>query len=76
MLCDDQITLCIVNNHMFHGRSKHIDIKLYFIRNVITNENVQVVKVATIKNIVDIMSKPIPISKFKLCLKLVRIGKG
>jgi hypothetical protein len=56
---------------MFHERTKHIDIKYYFIRDVIEEGKLKVCKISTHDNPADMMTKPIPVSKFKLCLRLV-----
>ena len=35
--CDNQSTIYLVRNPMFHEHSKHIDVKLHFIREVISS---------------------------------------
>ncbi|KAM6543569.1 hypothetical protein CsatB_008016 [Cannabis sativa] len=42
--CNNQSALHLMKNPMFHDRSKHIDIKLYFIRDIIAKKEIQVKK--------------------------------
>jgi len=35
ILCDNNSTIQLSKNPMFHGRSKHIDIKFYFLRDLV-----------------------------------------
>ena len=60
-------------NQVFHERTKHIDIKLHFIRDVIAEGSVVVNKVSTEENPADMITKPLPSSKFNYCLDLVGV---
>ena len=51
---------------MFHERTKHIDVKYHFIRDVITKGDVKICKISTRDNLADMMTKPVPVIKFKL----------
>jgi len=58
---------------MFHERTKHIHVKFHFIQDVIGKYTMTVKKIGTINNPVNIMTKPLPIAKFKHWLNLVSI---
>ena len=59
---------------MFHERTKHIEIRYHFIRDVIARGGViKVCKINTRDNPADMMTKPIPTAKFELCSSLVGI---
>ena len=58
---------------MYHERSKHIAIKYNFIRKTVSEGIVVVKKVATANNPADMMTKPVPLHKFKHCLDLIGI---
>ena len=59
---------------MFLERTKHIEIKYHFIRDQVSNSIVQVEKVSTDDNQADMGTKIVSYSKFKHCLKLLKIG--
>jgi hypothetical protein len=56
---------------MFHERTKHIDVRYHFIRGVIAEGDIKVCKINTRDNPADILTKPVPGAKFKLCSGLV-----
>ncbi|KAH9648710.1 reverse transcriptase Ty1/copia-type domain-containing protein [Citrus sinensis] len=55
-------------NPAHHKKTKHIDIKLHFIRNVISKGVISMVKVHTDNNPADMLTKVVPTAKFKSCL--------
>ena len=71
--CDNQSALHLMKNPMYHERSKHIDIKLHFIRDVVGANEVCVKKVGTEDNPSDMLTKYVPLSKFSHCLSLLNI---
>lgn len=51
---------CIkINNPKFSGRTKHIDIKYHFVRELVENERVNLEYVPTNENIADMFTKPL-----------------
>ena len=56
---------------MYHERTKHIDVKLHFIRDVIESEKVKVEKVSIEENPTDMFTKSLSSVKFKHCLDLI-----
>ena len=71
--CDSQSAIHLTKDQMFHDRTKHIDVKYHFIREVIAQGNVKVKKIGTEDNPADMLTKPLPVTKFKYCLDLVGI---
>ncbi|KAL3640704.1 hypothetical protein CASFOL_015672 [Castilleja foliolosa] len=71
--CDNQSALHLSKNPMFHERSKHIDVRLHFIRDVIERKEVHMEKVGTEDNPADMLTKVLPMSKFRYCLKLIQV---
>ena len=60
---------------MFHDRTKHIDIRHHYIREVVARGDVKVVKISTHDNTADMLTKPLPVAKFNLCLDLVGVDR-
>ncbi|XP_062093644.1 secreted RxLR effector protein 161-like [Humulus lupulus] len=73
--CDNQSALHLMRNPMFHERSKHIDIKLHFIIEVIANREFQVKKINTANNPADMFTKGVTQDKLRHCLNLLNIGE-
>lgn len=71
--CDSQNALFLMKNPMFHERTKHIDIRLHFIKDVISSGNVIVVKVLFEDNPTYTLSKPLSSTKFQHCLDFVQV---
>ena len=76
VFCDNQSAIYLVRNPMFHERSKHIDVKLHFIREVISSGAVKFDKIATEENPTNVLTKSLPVAKFELCLNLVSISRS
>jgi hypothetical protein len=60
---------------MFHKRTKHIDIKYHFVRDVIEEGKLKVCKISTHDNPADMMTKSVPVAKFELYSSLVGLIK-
>lgn len=71
--CDNQSALHLMKNLMFHERSKHIDIKLHFIKDIVLAKKVMVKKICTHDNPADVFTKSVYRDKFCHCLKLLNI---
>ena len=56
---------------MFHERTKHIDVKYHYIRDVISQGKLKVCKISNHNNQADMMIKLVPVAKFELCSSLV-----
>ena len=71
LLCESQSSICLTKDQMFHERTKHIDVKYYYVRDVILQDKLKVCKISTHDNPVDMMTKPVPVAKFEFCSSLV-----
>ena len=71
--CDSQSVIHLCRNQMYHERTKHIDVRFHFIRDIVEKGEIQVAKVHTSDNPADIITKAIPVSKFRHYLDLLKI---
>jgi hypothetical protein len=73
LFCDSQSAIYLTKDQMFHERSKHIDVKYHYVRDVVAKGKLKVCKISTYDNSADIMIKPVHVAKFELCSSLVGI---
>ena len=73
ILCDNQSTICLAKHQVYHGRTKHIYVRIHFVRDVIAEGSVVVQKLPTENNHADMITKPVPIAKFRHCLDLIGV---
>jgi hypothetical protein len=73
VFCDSQSAIHLTKNLMYHERTKHIDVRYHFVREIISQKQVEVKKVGTADNPADMLTKPVSVAKFKHCLGLVGI---
>ncbi|RVW41895.1 Retrovirus-related Pol polyprotein from transposon TNT 1-94 [Vitis vinifera] len=71
--CDNQSAIYLTKNTMFHERMKHIDVKLHFLRDVVSKDEVVVEKIHTNDNPIDMLTKALTTIKSKHCLSLINI---
>jgi len=59
ILCDNNSIIQLSKNPVLHGRSKHIDIKFHFLRDLIRNEIIKLSYCSSKIQVADIMTKPL-----------------
>ncbi|GJQ90596.1 putative ribonuclease H-like domain-containing protein [Tanacetum coccineum] len=59
---DNESTICIVKNPVFHAKTKHIEIRHHFIRDSYEKRLIQVIKIHTDHNVVDFLTKAFDVS--------------
>ena len=65
--------LCLTKDQMFHERTKHIDVKNHYVRDVVAQGKLKVCKISTHDNPADMLTKSVPVAKFELYSSLVGI---
>ncbi|KAJ9567521.1 hypothetical protein OSB04_003487 [Centaurea solstitialis] len=75
VFCDNQGAVLLTKDRVLHDRTKHIDIRHHYIREVVARGDLKVVKISTDDNAADMLTKPLPVAKFNLCLDLVGVDK-
>ena len=69
---DNQAAIAISHNPVFHGKTKHFNIKLYFLREVQKNGEVKLIYCKSENQLADLFTKPLPVSRFEFLRQ--RIG--
>ncbi|GJU75693.1 putative ribonuclease H-like domain-containing protein [Tanacetum coccineum] len=60
---DNESTICIVKNPVFHSKTKHIEIRHHFIRDCYKKKWIQVIKIHTDHNVADLLTKAFDVSR-------------
>jgi hypothetical protein len=63
--CDNQSCVKLSKNHVFHDKSKHIEIKYHYIRDMVQRKAVHVQYLPTHEQIADIFTKSLARTKFE-----------
>lgn len=71
--CDNQCAIRLSKNQTSHEKTKHIDIKLHFIRLVVSKAIVKLQKIHINANVIDMLTKPVSAAKIKMRLDLAGI---
>ncbi|GKC94375.1 hypothetical protein Tco_1159817, partial [Tanacetum coccineum] len=66
---DNESTIFIVKNLVFHSKTKHIAIRHHFIRDAYEKKLIQVLKIHTDDNVADLLTKAFDISSLYVMLK-------
>ncbi|GJV43468.1 putative ribonuclease H-like domain-containing protein [Tanacetum coccineum] len=62
---DNESTICIVKNPVFHSKTKHIEIRHHFSRDSYEKRLIQVIKIHTDHNVADLLTKALDVSRFQ-----------
>ena len=65
--CDSQSAIHLSKNSTFHSRSKHIDVRYHWIRDVLEMKELHLEKVHTSENGSDMFTKTLPKEKLEAC---------
>ncbi|GJT89549.1 hypothetical protein Tco_1078394 [Tanacetum coccineum] len=60
---DNESTICIVKNPVYHSKTKHIAIRHHFIRDAYEKKLIQVLKIHTDDNVADLLTKAFDVSR-------------
>ena len=55
--CDNKTAISLTKNHVFHGRSKHIDIKFHYIRDLVKGREIELKFCKLEDQVADILTK-------------------
>ncbi|XP_011151349.2 uncharacterized protein LOC105190339 isoform X1 [Harpegnathos saltator] len=72
LYCDSKAAEALIKNLAFHKRTKHVDIKYHYVRDVVKNGQLTVTHVASDKQRADLL-KPLPKQKFFINCELLNM---
>jgi hypothetical protein len=72
---DNQSTVFLTKNHGHHSRTKHIDIRFHFIRNLVENGTVEIRSCYTEKQLADMFTKALKKEQFYWNRSRLGIGR-
>jgi hypothetical protein len=70
---DNQAAITLSHNPVFHGKTKHFNIKLYFLREVQKNSNVMLIYYKSKDQLDNLFTKPLPVSRFEFLRQKIGI---
>jgi len=65
--CDSQSVIFLAKNPAYHSKTKHINVQYHFVRDMIEDKKVLQVKVDTLKNTADALTRSVSSYKFSWC---------
>ena len=71
LFVDSQSAIHLGKNSTFHSRSKHIDVRYHWIRDALDAKLLELAKIYTNDNGVDMMTKALLRGKFEACCEIV-----
>ena len=73
--CDSQSAIFLEKNPAYHSKTKHIDVQYHFVRDMIEDKKVLLVKVDTLKNTANTLTKSVSFKKFSWCREAMGISR-
>lgn len=73
VMCDNSSTIKLSKNPVMHGRSKHIDVRFHFLRNLTKEGKIELLHCGSQDQVADIMTKPLKLEVFQNLRKLLGV---
>ncbi|MCO5552235.1 hypothetical protein L7F22_005747 [Adiantum nelumboides] len=73
--CDSQSAIQLARNPVYHSKTKHVDVKYHFIREMVEDKQVQLVKIHTTDNPADLLTKGLPRESYCWGIKPNMVGR-
>ena len=65
IFCDNTSAISIAKNHVQHSRTKHIDLRYHYIRDLVEKDILELCFIETEKQLADILTKPLDTARFE-----------
>jgi hypothetical protein len=72
--CNSQSTIIMAKNLSYHSKTKQIDVKYLFVRDMVESNKMLLEKVDTLENIVDSLTMSVSFVKFSWCREAMGIA--
>lgn len=69
LYCDNQSAALLAASESHHPRTKHIDVRHHFVRDVINDGRIILQHISTNEMVADILTKALPTQKMSFCIK-------
>jgi uncharacterized protein YwlG (UPF0340 family) len=73
LMVDNNSAIALMKNPVFHGKSKHIEIKFHFIRECVERGQIMVKRVGTLEQKTDALTKPLATVKLGVMIHLLGV---
>lgn len=73
MFCDNVSAIKLSKNYILHGRSKHIDVRFHFMRDLCKDGVIDVIYCKSEEQIADIITKPLKTAMFEKLRSMLRV---
>ena len=73
--CDSHNAIYLAKNQVYHARTKHIDVRIHKIRELVATSELLLEKIHTSENASDMLIKPVTADKFKHCFDLINVSR-
>ena len=72
--CDNMSAQALASNPVYHARTKHFELDLHFLRDLVTSRKLEVLYVSTAHQPVDLLTKPLSGSRFLSLYHKLHLG--
>ena len=73
--CDSQSSIFLAKNPGYHSKTKHIDVQYHFVRDMVEDKRVLLVKVDTLNNVADALTKFVSTQNFSWCRETMGVAE-
>nr|GEX23881.1 putative ribonuclease H-like domain-containing protein [Tanacetum cinerariifolium] len=70
---DNESVICVIKNPVYHSKTKHIEIRHYFIRDSYEKRLIETDKIHTDNNVADLLAKAFDISRFNFLVASIEV---
>ncbi|KAE8728709.1 hypothetical protein F3Y22_tig00004111pilonHSYRG00116 [Hibiscus syriacus] len=74
LYCDNQSTIRLAENPVFHARTKHVEVHYHFVREKVLQEEIEMRQIKTDEQIVDLFTKSLSVGKFEHFRLMVQLS--